>query len=124
MKKFPSLSKDAKNELLEGIVKDAIIFNWLYAPMDTLQETIDPRGKFTYSLGHYSGLFNAFLLIGYPLPKTFEEEERFEFAVNELWNVFSKAVEKNNMKKNRHRKDVEGLAKKIIKKWDKLLKNK
>ncbi|UJH91681.1 hypothetical protein LZ575_03055 [Antarcticibacterium sp. 1MA-6-2] len=107
-----------KAELLQDIVKDAVMFKQLFIIMDAVQRTFAPHEDTMYYAADYSGIYSAFNLIGYPFPQTLEEEERTIPIREEMERIFDKTIKKNSKRKLRFRKDATALAKKIIFKWN------
>lgn len=118
MRTLPNLKEEQKAELLENVVKDAVMFKQLFLIMDAVQNVFAPNEDTMYYLADYSGICNAYYLLGYPPPKTIQEEEHTLPIWEDLEDIFIGVIEKNSKKKLRLRKDATTLAKKIIHKWN------
>lgn len=123
MRTLPDLNEEQKAELLENVVKDAVMFKQLFLIMDAVQNVFAPNEDTMYYLADYSGICNAYYLLGYPPPQTIQEEEHTLPIWEDLEDIFIRVIEKNSKRKLRFRKDAHALAKKIIAKWNVYLNN-
>ena len=120
--KYPEISTETKEELLLGIVTDAIMFERVYRIVDALTNAYDPAaGGNSDALAEYYGLFNAYAMLGYPLPKTLEEEETVSPITDKLYNIFSDHFNKDAVKPPEKRENALQMAEKIITEWKNFL---
>lgn len=118
MKNLPNLTEEQKAETLENTVKDAVMFKQLFIIMDAVQKVLAPNEDTMYYAADYSGIYNAYNLLGYPPPKTIDEEEITLPVWEDLEDIFDKTIKMNSNRKLKYRKDARSLAKIIIDKWN------
>ena len=119
---YPEIKTEEKEELLLGVVADTIMFERIYRIVDALTNAYDPAsGGNSDALAEYYGLFNAYAILGYPHPKTLEEEEATFPITEKLHEIFYELFDKDADKKPEERENATKLAEKIIKEWKTLL---
>jgi len=123
MKNEITLTEEKRNELVLNILTDAVIFEKTTNAVNLLQKVGNPNAEDWEAEYQFSGLSNAYYLMGVPAYESFENEQKYLPIVDVLFKIFHNAISAEEKRVDKIKRMPKDIAKEILDEWKGFLDN-
>lgn len=121
MKRTITFNLEEREELVKQIINDSVMWERMIIGMTHAQRSFNPNREEWEPGSWFNGLFNAFPLLGFPSPKTIEDEKKVLPITDRLRDIFEHAIKEDLDRELELQRTADALAEHILVDWKKYL---